>query len=323
MKKRPTAPRPRRSRSAALQPEFGDWRVPLANPMEAEHLPPKPLSYWHRMHLRAAYLTSAPTGQWIEEAEAADDWQPVRGWKRVVRLLVAYLLLTPLSLVMVYAVLVQLYHAAPTFGQVDFWVSDPVWFSVMGILLFLCLMFARFATSFLVYLYVVGHELTHAITAKMCLGHVETIRFDTTGGYVETDADNFFIALSPYFLPLWMLCWMGVLYLINLVFPFENYAAWFYAGGGFWWGFHLYWTVWIIPREQPDMLENGMMLSTLIVLMMNIAVLLLVLWGFGLMSMEGYCRDFLSCGQEMLQMLRDIGCWAYSQGLVALGYSPS
>ena len=56
--------------------------------------------------------------------------------------------------------------------------------------------------------------------------------------YVETDADRLFIALSPYFVPLWMLCWLGGVFVLNYFWPFEAYEAWFYGGLGFWWVFH-------------------------------------------------------------------------------------
>lgn len=291
--------------------EHGDWRIPLENPAETEHLRPIPLSYWKRVHLRVSYLESATTEQWMQSAEAAEDWQPISGWRRWLRLGVAYGLLLPLSVVMVFALLVQLYHAAPTFEQFSFWYSEPVWFSVMGMLLFLCLKFAHAADAVLVYVYVVGHELTHALAAKLSFGHVETMKFDLSGGYIETDADNLFIALSPYFTPLWMFCWMATLWLLNLALPFEAFPAWFYAGGGFWWAFHLYWTGWIIPREQPDMLENGVVLSMLITLLMNIVVLAGILWGFGVISLSGYQQDFCACAVELGCLIRDTAAWVY------------
>lgn len=301
----------KRRKRPSLVREHGDWRIPLENPAEAEHLKPIPLPYWKRVHLRVSYLESASTSEWIQSAAESDDWQPISGHRRWLRLGLACCLLLPLSVVMVFALLVQLYHAAPTFESFSFWYSEPVWFSVMGLLLFLFLKFARAADAVLVYVYVVGHELTHALAAKLSFGHVETMKFDLSGGYVETDADNLFIALSPYFTPLWMLCWMLLLWVPHLLLPFESFPAWFYGGCGFWWAFHLYWTGWIIPREQPDMLENGLMLSMLITLLMNIVVLVLILWAFGVLSLQGYAEDFLTCARSLWLLFRDIGAWGY------------
>lgn len=292
-------------------PEHGDWRVPLENPAEAEHWEPKSLSYLNRVHLRVSYLESAPTSEWMQSAAQAEDWTPNVGLPRFLRRCVAFGLLLPLSVVMTFALLVQLYHAAPTFETFSFWYSEPVWFSLMGVLLFLFLKISRAADAVLVFVYVVGHELTHAITAKLCFGRVETMKFDLSGGYVETDADNILIALSPYFTPLWMLCWAGFFGLLNWVMPFESYPAWFYAGSGFWWAFHLYWTGWIIPREQPDMLEKGLALSSLFIYIMNLCVLVFILWAFGVLSVSGYWHDFLACGQELGLLFRDIAALCY------------
>lgn len=289
--------------------EHGDWRVPLAHPEEAEHYVNPPLSMWKRMHLRVGYLQSADTLEWIRAAEEDEGWEPIHGWPRALRLLLGVCVLLPLSVVMVTALLLQLYHAAPAMEEMSFWVSEPVWYSAMGALVMCFLKFALVADTILVYVYVLGHELTHAIAAKLCGGHLQRISIDVNGGYVETDADNLFIALSPYFVPLWMLCWLGVLWVANFVYPFEAYAPWFYAGFGFWWAFHLYWTVWIIPREQPDMLSNGVLFSLLLVLLMNIVALLAVLWSFGVLSLPGYWADLQLCAGEIVGMLADVARW--------------
>ena len=158
----------------------------------------------------------------------------------------------------------------------------------------------------LAYVYVVGHELTHALVALCCLGKVTDFKFTTQGGYVDTDKDNTAIALAPYFVPLWMLVWVGLLWAVNWLYTFDAYHPWFYAGTGFWWCFHIYWTMWVIPREQPDMLENGLVFSFLITLMMNIVVLLLILRMFGLVTLHGYWLDVQRCALGMYSLLCEI-----------------
>lgn len=291
--------------------EHGDWRVPLEHPEEVEHYVNPPLTMWRRMHLRVEYLQSAETAEWLRAAEADEGWEPIHGWPKLLRRMLAVGVLLPLSVVMVFALLVQLYHAAPTMESFTFWLSEPVWFSLMGAMVMAALKFSVIADNLLVYAYVLGHELTHAIAAKMCGGHLQAISIDRDGGYVETDADNLFIALSPYFVPLWMLCWLGVLWLAHWIYPFDAFAPWFYAGFGFWWAFHLYWTVWIIPREQPDMLSNGVMFSLLLVLLMNIVALLAVLWSFGVLSLSGYWADLQFCTKEIIDLFADVLGYAW------------
>ena len=307
-------------RSTQRPQEHGDWRIPLDNPEEAEHLAPHSLTVWRRMKLRVEYLQSVPVGGVRDYAPLSDDPPvvPLSGWARWFRLMLAWLVLLPLSVVMVYAMLMQLYHAGSMVGQLSFWVSVPVWYSLLGVGTFAALIIARVANPILMYVYVLGHELTHALAAKMCFARVQKVRIDLNGGYVETDGDNLFIALSPYFVPLWMCCWLLVLWLANRVYPFAEWEAWFYAGFGFWWSFHLYWTVWVIPREQPDMLENGLLFSLLLVLVMNIGILLGVLYVFGVISVEGYGRDFVQAALQIAESARALWDYLYALYSAAL-----
>lgn len=289
----------RRSKRQQVKPDHGDWRVHLENPEEVAHMKMEPVhNLFDRTRLKVKYLSSlAATYDYAYEDD--ETWTPLQGARRWVRLLLALFVLLPLSVVMVFALLVQLYHAAPTMSTANFWLSEPVWFTLVGGAFFASLRFSTVADKLLVYAYVLGHELTHAIAAILSFGKVQSVHVDMSGGYVETDADNLFIALSPYFVPLWMLCWLGALFCVNYFWPFEEYQPWFYAGIGFWWVFHLYWTAWIIPREQPDLLENGLLFSMLVVMLMNIGILLLGLMGFGVVSFSGYVDDFVTCAQSL------------------------
>lgn len=290
-------------------PEHGDWRVPLDHPEDAEHLAP-PVTMWQRMQLRVEYLQAMPVGGAHSYAEDDDPGVvPISGRARFMRLALAWLALLPLSVVMVYALLLQLRHAGQTVAQLSFWTTVPVWYSLLGVATFWALIMVRIVTPILVYIYVLGHELTHAIAAVLSAGRVQRLRIDLNGGYVETDADNLFIALSPYFVPLWMCCWLLILWVANWVYPFPEWEAWFYAGFGFWWSFHLYWTVWVIPREQPDMLENGLLFSLLLVMIMNIGILLGVLCCFGVITPEGYGRDFLNAAHHIADAATALYHW--------------
>ena len=295
---------PRRSHRRMPMPEFGDWRVPVDKPHEVEHLRPKELGVIRRLKVQAAYW------QEMEPVyDAVEDWQPVRGVKRVVRLCIGLFVLLPLSVVMVYALLLQLYHAAPRVGVLSFWQSEPVWFSVLGLLVFAAVKYFRLIDPMLMFAYVLGHELTHALAAVLCFGKVQSLSVDVDGGYVDTDTDNLFVSLAPYFVPLWMLLWLGVLFVANWVYPFDAYLPWFYAGFGFWWGFHVYWTLWVIPREQPDLLENGVVLSFMIILLTNVVALLLMLRCFGVLTFHGYARDFVTAAQEIAAAFADLARW--------------
>ena len=307
---KPTRQSAKRRHRRMPVPEFGDWRVPVHKPHEVEHLRPHSLGVIRRLKVQAAYWQDLEP---VYSAEAAPDWQPVHGVKRAVRLLIGICGLLPLSVVMVFALMVQLYHAAPLVGNLGFWQSVPVWYSVLGVLVFSALKYFRLVDPVLVFLYVLGHELTHALAALLCMGRVQAISVNIEGGYVDTDTDNLFVALAPYFVPLWMLVWMLVFWVTNWICPFESYLPWLFAGFGFWWAFHVYWTLWVIPREQPDLLENGVVLSFMIIMLTNIAALVLLLRCFGVLSFRGYWQDFKHCAQEIYTTYHDLLLYLWQQ----------
>lgn len=301
------SPRQRGPRRPFPEPEFGDWRVQLEKPHEAEHLRITPVHVVRRLSAQVQYFQSVKPC--YGASAAADGVVPVHGVKQVVRLVIGLCLLLPLSGVMVYALMLQLYHAAPVVSDSAFWQSVPVWYALLGMLVFTTVKYFRLIDPILMFAYVLGHELTHAITALMCFGKVQALSVDLDGGYVDTDTDNLFVSLSPYFVPLWMLLWLGGFYVANWIFPFDSYLPWFYSGFGFWWAFHVYWTLWIIPREQPDLLENGVVLSFMIILLCNVVALLLMLRGFGVISFHGYCQDFMTCAVEVYTTYHDLALW--------------
>ena len=183
------------------------------------------------------------------------------------------------------------------------WISVESMSALGGVAAFsLCWM----AVSHPVRAYVLGHELTHALAAMLCFGKVQALSVDVDGGYVDTDTDNLFVSLAPYFVPLWMLLWLGVLFVANWIYPFAAYLPWFYAGFGFWWAFHVYWTLWVIPREQPDLLENGVVLSFMIIMLTNVVALLLMLRCFGVLSFHGYAQDFVVAAREIAAAFADL-----------------
>lgn len=134
---------------------------------------------------------------------------------------------------------------------------------------------SKIAQPAFLYCYVFGHELTHAVFVKCFGGNVLDIEWGTNGGYVTTDKTNWLIALSPYFVPFWSVVAVifyvaaGVFYEIT---PLGNQV--FYGVIGATWSFHLAWTLWMIPRDQPDLKDNGTFLSLTLIYFGNLLVLI-------------------------------------------------
>lgn len=125
----------------------------------------------------------------------------------------------------------------------------------------------------LLYLYVLGHEVTHAVFVYACGGRVSGIHFSTEGGYVMTNKSNILIALSPYFVPFWSIVLL-LLQMLGALF-WEIPAGDFVLFGtlGFTWTFHIIWTVWMIPKDQPDLREHGTFFSLMIIILANLILL--------------------------------------------------
>jgi len=156
----------------------------------------------------------------------------------------------------------------------QFWTTTAFWYFATGVLL----MAGWFATglrrNWFLYVYVLGHELTHILFIKVFRGRVSDWGVSVKGGYVTTDKTNIVIALAPYFVPFWsvmLLAVFGVLEWAVVLPPVAEKVL--YGALGFSWAFHLLWTLWMIPREQPDLRENGTFLSLVIIYLVNLLLL--------------------------------------------------
>jgi hypothetical protein len=185
------------------------------------------------------------------------------------------LLLLPLCWITSWTFFSQFSNATLDHG---FWRMPAFWYFATGVLLMTGWFFTGLLRSAFLYLYVLGHELTHILTIWAFRGKVSDWDFGIEGGYVTTDKSNIVIALSPYFVPLWATVGVIVHALLGLAFELPPVSDKILFGWvGFCWAFHLLWTLWMIPRDQPDLKENGRFLSLVIIYLANQLVLAVLL----------------------------------------------
>ena len=137
-----------------------------------------------------------------------------------------------------------------------------------GFVLFLVLWICRAAP---LRLYVLGHELTHALCG-LCFGAIPTnLRVSLKGGSVTLTKSNVWITLSPYFFPLWTAV-VGLLALVVRCFasPLPCTGVWLFAVG-FTWCFHVCFTLRSLLQVQPDVQEYGYVFSYVFIWIFNIA----------------------------------------------------
>ena len=150
------------------------------------------------------------------------------------------------------------------------------------------------------YIYVLGHELTHIVFIWLFRGTVSDWGVSVDGGYVTTDKSNIVIALAPYFLPLWAALIVGIFALVGCFVDLSPVALKsLYGMLGFFWSFHLLWTLWMIPRDQPDLRDNGTFLSLMIIYLANLMILVaLVCMASPEMGFRGFASGWLGNARE-------------------------
>ena len=162
-------------------------------------------------------------------------------------------------------------------------ILETIWYStnlvcfVAGALLMLSWFVLGIANDQLLYLYVLGHEMTHAMFVYVCGGRISAIHFSTEGGYVMTNKSNILIALSPYFIPFWSAVLISLHGFISLWADIPGGGLILTGLIGFTWTFHIVWTVWMIPKDQPDLKENGTFFSLMLIIFANLILFSLIL----------------------------------------------
>lgn len=130
-------------------------------------------------------------------------------------------------------------------------------------------------------IYVLGHELTHALWGLAFGAKVSNLKVRSTGGSVMLTKSNVWITLAPYFFPFWTmivvllaLAVKGIIYLANSEASFPVPWLWMFTVG-FTWCFHVCFTIRSLMQTQSDVQEYGRVFSWTLILACNIAGMLL------------------------------------------------
>ena len=181
-----------------------------------------------------------------------------------------------LFLVPLCAVLTQTFFTAFARATVAqrLWAAEEFWFFSLGVVLWLI---AFFGLPRPILVYVFGHELTHALWVYLMGGRVSRFRVGRQGGHIITDRNNFWIALAPYFFPLYSLIVIGLYGLLSLFFNMQPYGRLLYALIGVTWAFHFTFSCWMILKNQSDLSDQGTFFSLVIIYLLNLILLSIML----------------------------------------------
>jgi hypothetical protein len=243
-------------------------------------------------------------------ATVAVPWRDGRRWlKRL-----AFVGLIPVAWVLSWAFADALRRAA---ADENFWLGDQFFFFAMGATIWLLWFFASMWMlngPHPLRAYVWGHEMTHAIWVWMWRGRVTKFEgWNRKGGYIVTDTHNFWIALAPYFYPIYSLAVIiafGVARIfcdvakVNATFIFLTPVQWLMMLLGATWAFHLSFTCWMIPKGQTDLQLHGTPFSLMVIYIMNLLLLtVFIVFAAPELSFAWLGRDVLHRAQDVWRLV--------------------
>lgn len=118
--------------------------------------------------------------------------------------------------------------------------------------------------------YVLAHELTHALWGMLMGAKLFRIRVRKNSGAVTLSKVNFLIALAPYFFPLYTVLVILVYYALSVFMDMRAYYSCWLGLVGFTWGFHLTLTISTLLEQQSDIQKYGRLFSYAIIYIFNV-----------------------------------------------------
>ena len=157
------------------------------------------------------------------------------------------------------------------------------------------------------WIYVFGHELTHAIWTWIFGGDVKKFKATAQGGHVVVTKNNFIIALAPYFFPIYAVLVVGIFLAGHLIWNWKSFLVWFHLIVGAAYAFHVTLTMHILQTRQTDITSQGYLFSAVIIFLGNVGVLLI---GVPLIAervdVMTALRWWFSCTGEVFQGMRGL-----------------
>lgn len=125
------------------------------------------------------------------------------------------------------------------------------------------------------WVYVFGHELTHALWVWLMGGQVKRFKATAKGGHVVVSKTNFLIALAPYFFPLYAVLVILIFLVVQWFWDLKYHLVWFHLVAGASYAFHVSLTWHVLQTRQSDITDQGYLFSAVVIFLGNIVVLLL------------------------------------------------
>lgn len=162
------------------------------------------------------------------------------------------------------------------------------------------------------WVYVFGHELTHALWVWLMGGKVKKFKASAQGGHVIVTKSNFLIALAPYFCPLYAILVAAVFVTGQRFWSWQAYVPWFHLLLGATYAFHLTLTWYILKSNQTDITQEGYLFSAVVIFLGNVSVLLVAIPLLAAkVSVTDAFRWWWECTHEVIQAMSDFSAWGW------------
>lgn len=205
----------------------------------------------------------------------------------------------------------------------EFWRTAPFWFFHLGIALWIVVLSGLRGPK-MIWMYVLGHEYTHAAFALACGGKIlKAPTVTARGGEVVTTKNNVLISLSPYFVPFYSVIAALIYGGLQLLFDFGAvHERAFFSAIGFTWAFHMTFTFLMVLRSQPDLQQYGTFFSLVIIVLINVLII------SGLFVTASPTVNWSSFGQAWWENVRElailirhgaVACWELLNAATAAG----
>ena len=174
--------------------------------------------------------------------------------------------------------------------------ADTTWVPLLGGAACWIVIFALLPKP--MWIYVLGHELTHALWTWLFGGEVKKMKVTSKGGHVLISKTNFIISLAPYFFPLYAALVIGGFAIGHFIWGWP--LVWFHLLVGAAYAFHITLTIHVLKTQQSDITGQGYLFSAVVIFLGNICLLL---FGIPLLTAR-------------VGMLNSLGWWAESTGMI-------
>jgi hypothetical protein len=154
------------------------------------------------------------------------------------------------------------------------------------------------------WVYVFGHELTHAVWTWIFRGKVRKFKVGSEGGHIVGTKSNFLIVLAPYFFPLYAVLLALTFVVCYLAGAWHlYYAPWFHLLLGAAYAFHLTLTWHVLRTRQTDITSQGYIFSAAVIFLGNAIVLLIGVTLVTKHSMVKALVSWVECNRDVLVRL--------------------